>query len=500
MTSTFFGLNIATSGIYTAQAALNTTAHNISNEKTEGYSRQVATQQASQALKAYATYGMIGSGVEVTKIEQQRDLYYDIKFWNNNSLLGEQTVRNNYLLQIEDGFNEMKVEGFTTEYEKFFKAIDDLKNDPSSLVIRDELINYGESFSDYLNDIQTSLTSLQAEVNTEVGNKVDQINNLSEQIASLSSQIITIELTGAKANDLRDRRATLLDDLSSIVPIEVNEEFFDNGKTNFTVKISSHTLVSNYTANSLKVVSRADKVNSTDIAGLYDIYTNYNDATATGIKLDIKSLVSSGELKALLDIRDGNNGEIDTANPLSTAVNFKGLPYYSQSLITFKSSFAQAFNSIHSSGYNLNGDESTNIEFFTIATDGDLSVNKDIIKDPSLIAASKYLIQDGVGDGSLAEALYILKDAKIIDNRNAKDYLQSIVSEVAIDTKKSLTFYSHYTNVANTIKNQRLSVSGVDTDEESMNLVKFQEAYNLSARMIQVMSEIYNKLINETGV
>lgn len=501
MPSTFFGLTIATSGLYTAQAALNTTAHNISNEKTTGYTRQVANQQAQTALRAYTTYGMLGSGVEVTSVSQIRDAYYDIKYRNNAALLGEQTVKYNYLLQIEDVLNEEKVEtGFTTEYENFFNALNDLKNNASSNVIRDEVVNYASSLADFLNGAVTTLTKLQQEMNTEISNKVDQINTLSEQIASLTKQINTIELSGATANDLRDRRAVLLDNLSAIVPIEVNEEVSANGKTDFSVKVEGYTLVDNFNAKSLKVVSRTDKVNSTDITGLYDIYINYDEATGTGTKLDVQSSVSTGELRALFDLRDGNNGEVDSSNPSSEAVNFKGIPYYLQSMNEFITALATEFNNVHSTGYNLYGDSTEDIDFFVIDSYGRLSVNQDIVKDVSLMAASKNPIQDGAGDGSLAEELYQLKDAKIINNTTSQEYLKSIVSDAAIDTKKSKTFYSYYTNIQNTVKNQRLSISGVDTDEESVNLVKFQEAYNLSAKMIQVMSEIYDKLINETGV
>lgn len=500
MPSTFFGLTIASSGMSTAQAVLNTTGHNISNEKTTGYSRQVANQQATRALRAYAVHGMLGSGVEVTSITQERDRYYDLKYWDNNSLLGEQTAKNNYMLQIEDAFNEMTTEdsGFTAEYKEFFDALDTLSTDASNSVKRDAVVNYGASLADFLNNIHTALSKLQEDINTEVSNKVDQINTLSSQIAALNKQIATTEATGVAANDLRDRRAVLLDTLSGIVPITVKETTNANGKTDFSVKMEGYTLVDNDSAGSLTLVAREDKVNSTDIEGLYDVYTYYDPATGVGNKLNL-SAFDSGELKALIDLRDGNNGVTDPSNPLSKAVNYKGLPYYISSLTDFITTFANAFNDVHQEGYDLYGNQGVT-DFFIVDSNGYLSVNEDVVQDTSLIAASGIEIQNGKGDGAVAEKLYELEDAKLFKNANSSEYLQSMVSEIGISTKRASTFYTHYTSVKNTIANQRLSVSGVDADEEAMNLVKYQEAYNLSAKMVQTMSEIYDKLINETGV
>lgn len=500
MPSTFFGLNITTTGIRTAQAAINTASHNMANAKTTGYSRQVVSQQAAAALSVYSKAGMLGAGAEVTSIDQVRDAYYDVRYRNNSALLGEQSVKYNYLMQVEDLFSEEKVDGFTKEYEKFFGSIDDLVNDSSSKVIRNEVVNYASSLADYLNGIQTGLKKMQAELNTEISNKADQINTLSDQIASLTKQINSIELTGVTANDLRDKRGVLLDNLSAIVPIDVKEVTKDNGKTDFSVKTSGYTLVDGNSANHLTVVTRTNKVNETDADGLYDIYIDYNEQTGSGTKLNLRSGEASGELKALFDLRDGNNGEISTGDPASKAVDFKGVPYYMDTLNDFIGTFAKSFNELHSTGYNLYGDKTTDLDFFIIQSDGKLTVNQDIVKDVSLIAASLNPIQDGNGDGGLAEQLHKLKDANIYEGVTSKEYLQSIVSEIAIDTGKSKTFNTYYTNIKATITNQRLSVSGVDTDEESMNLVKYQESYNLSARMMQVMSELYDKLINETGV
>ncbi len=491
MASTFFGLTIGTSGLFTANAGINTTAHNIANENTKGYSRQQATQKATSALRVYQSYGMVGSGVTVTNIEQIRDFYYDVKYWRNNADLGEQSVKNTYNLQMEDFFNEMKVEGFTAEYQNLFNSLTQLEGDPDNVTLRAETLNYAQSLADYLNDIDTKLSNLQQECNTEVSNKVDQINTLASQIAALTKQISTVELNGAPANDLRDQRAVLVDKLSMIVPITVEEKINANNQLEYTIDVKGYNIVNNFDTHELKVVTREEKVNDSDIVGLYDIYYNYDERLGTGTRFDVQAMGLSGELRGILDVRDGDNGAI---------IDYKGIPHYKERLGSFKEAFMNLFNDVHHEGYNLYGDKTENLDFYYIDGEGKLMVNEDLIHDPKLLGASDDVIHNGVGNGGIITQWITFQDKTVLQNASAQEYLQSIVSELGVTTMKSKTLLSNYEQIEESISNQRLSVSGVDSDEEAMNLVKYQDAYELAAKVIQVMSEIYDKLINETGV
>ena len=98
------------------------------------------------------------------------------------------------------------------------------------------------------------------------------------------------------------------------------------------------------------------------------------------------------------------------------------------------------------------------------------------------------------------QMLALQSDVKMFRGGSAKDFLHCIYSDISIDTERAQVFLDNYSDIASTITNQRLSISGVDEDEEALDLVKFQNAYNLAARMIQCMSEMYDKLINGTGV
>lgn len=513
MASTFFGLNIATSGIYASQAALTTTGHNIANENTEGYTRQVTNQSASEPLKFFAPYGQIGTGVTVTSIEQIRDSYYDVKYRLNEGKLGENNIKYTYNIQIEDYFNEIDTDGFAKEYANMFDILKSMQGNPSELTYRAEFLNFGQSISDYFNDIQTKLSGLQQQCNTEVSNMVERINVLSEQIASVTKQINTVEQTGVKANDLRDKRELMLDELSGIIPITVKENIGRNGSTTFNVSVQGFSLVDTYNASSLVLVERENRVNDMDVVGLYDIYYYYDGKGQKGTKFDVQSMGLTGSLRATMDVRDGNNGMPDEDSAYAKAVDYKGVPFYVEKIQDFKETIAQLFNDIHQkatridengnevpANYNLYGDTTEDIPIFKFDSVGRMHVNKDLIYDPSLLAASSYPIHDGVDDAGVIEKFIAIEDEEAFRGANAKEYLNSIVTEISIDVKKSEMFELNYQNIKTSITNQKLSYSGVDGDEEAMNLVKYQEAFELSSKMISVMQQIYNKLINEMGV
>nr|MCR5580572.1 flagellar hook-associated protein FlgK [Pseudobutyrivibrio sp.] len=218
MSSTFFGLTISYSGLNTAQAQINTTANNISNVNTKGYSKQVVNTVASSALRCYQSYGTTGTGVEVTSVTQSRDLYYDEKYWNNQSALGYYEKKKYYMDQIQDYFSETNTNtGFSTIYSKMFNAMSTLQGSPGDDTVRKQFISTAKQLTDYFNQLSTKLNDLQSAVNDEIKTAVDDINSIAEKTAILTKQINVIEQGGGRANELRDQRALLMDELSEIV-------------------------------------------------------------------------------------------------------------------------------------------------------------------------------------------------------------------------------------------------------------------------------------------
>lgn len=618
MASTFFGLNIGQTGLYAYKAALDATAHNISNAETEGYSRQVMGQKAGKALRMHSSYGMAGTGVSVTGVTQLRDEYYDIKYRKNNTILGEYDTKAHYMTEVENYFNEISLEGFTTTFNSLHSSLHELSNNPSSLNVRNQLVNYGKSLTEYFNSLSSSLKTTQDECNFEVKNMVDKINSTGQQISALTKQINTLEISGGTANDLRDQRALLVDDLSQIANISVSEKVVGDGVgiTSYVIKIDGQTLVDTGEYNQLQVVPRQYKQNQNDVEGLYDI------TWANGQIFNLDSHNLSGSLKALYEIRDGNNrfnlqgaisaaigdtfvtvrdttiNEIERLNipeegiinvenqdyayagfevtkdqatggfiytfelkepvyndstdaraSVGASINYKGIPYYLDKLNEFARTYAKAFNETHRTGRDL--DNNPGIDFFGATnkvngreyvfgpieesddhyyydfdsfnsqtgsfaeevpenrplygtyyfmTAENFTISNKLISNPRSFAAATDVI-NGVDNNDVLQRLISLKtDKTMFGQGDPGGFMQTLVADIGIDTRKANNFSLSQENIIKAIQNQKLSVSGVDIDEEAMSLVRFQNAYNLSAKVISVMDEIYDKLINYMGV
>lgn len=622
MPSQFFGLNIGASALFAYQASLNTTANNIANVKTEGYSRQETELQAGHPLRVYAKYGSTGTGVNATAVKQQRDIYYDTKYWQNNSSLGYFEQKLYYLSQVENVFADDGVqEGFSTVFAKMFNGLDTLNGgNAHDESVRNQFIHQAQNLCIYFNSVADSLRETQKDCNEEINSTVQNINSISEKISLLNKEINKLEVNGGYANELRDERALLLDELSNIVDVRTDEYAVKNtygkdlGGTNFTVFINGQLLVDGTDYRQLTCVSSETKKNQTDADGMYDII--WSD-TKTAFAATTQT--ASGTLKALFDLRDGNNNEgmkgaVDRVNqdpntkeytsitlaPPSNAdinalnipaegtieVNAKnmkytswsaeldpatgeileitfelekplpeeeaivmstkpitvgknvdsmGIPYYQQQINEFLRNFTEMFNDIQKTGETLDGDPMG--AFFVAKTGTDTvfdfegwgkedldaagqpiktisstsngyhqltafnaTVNDKSIKDPAYFSTTKDVTNGEDAFDLLDDMMALQADVTMFRGDNAEAFLETLLSDIAVDTEKNTVFYKNYSNMETVIGNQRMSVSGVDEDEEALNLVKFQNAYNLSSKVISVMSEIYDKLINETGV
>ena len=541
MANTFFGLTIASSGLGASGIAINTAAHNISNVNTKGYTKQQTVQEASSAIRVYTNYGTVGTGVSVTEIKQLRSSYYDTKYWNNNSVCGNYSTLESYTTLIEDYLDEFNLDGFTTEYKNLFEAVNALTKDPHSVVARNQLVNYSQSISEFFNTMTTNLNSVQRQADDEVKSTANAINTVAQEIASLNKQINTIEVNGGAANDLRDARALLIDELSGYINTTVKETEVGNGVTEFCVYVDGYSLVDGYDYNQIVCTPRetGDKRNASDINGLVELSWN------NGMEFNMYRSSLSGSLKAAIDVRDGcndcyevvglkdadgnflkdANGKVVDVQDLTETEyeqykaqgytkeltvyvdqyrnsDYKGVPYYQSQLNEFVRAITSEFNAIIAKG-DRNGEPP--IDFFTskygeeyISAAG-VTVNPDIIRDVSLLPYS-FDDAQGAANSDMADALYALKEKDTINNGTFLEYLQSMVSVAYIDTARAKTFASNYNNIKDTSNNQRLSVGGVDEDEEAADMVKFKEAYSLASKVVSVMQEIYDKLIQETGV
>ena len=311
MASTFFGLNIAVSGMNTYNAVLNTTAHNISNTKTAGYSKQVVNQQAKKALSLKTSFGMQGTGVEVTEIVNTRDSYYDYKYRKSTTTLGYYDTAKYYMSSIEDYLyvKDEKSGGLSTSLDSFFKSLINMTTDSTDTTKRAETAGYADALGEYARKMSTNLQTLQNDINTEISSTVKQINAYAEQLAALTKQINSLEVYGNQANDLRDQRARILDELSQLADVEVTEKNPETGSGlhQYIVALGGNILVDTYNYKTISVEASKTKDNQCDNQGLYGL--KWSD----GQSFNIRNTILGGKLQALFELRDGNNGENFTA-------------------------------------------------------------------------------------------------------------------------------------------------------------------------------------------
>lgn len=308
MASTFFGLNIARSGMSAYSAWLNTTGHNISNVKTPGYSRQAVNQAATGAISYGTKYGMVGSGTEAVSITSQRDIYYDAKYRISNSTYGKYSTRTYYMQSIESYLYAKNSEtgAMTNSLTNFFKSLSSLTTNVSNTTNRTEALGFADTLTYYMKEAANNLQQLQKDVNIQIASTADQINSYAEQLVSLNRQINTLEVYGGTANDLRDQRAYLLDQLSELVDIEVTEKEPVGGKgyNQFIVTIGSAVLVDTYEYNTIRYEALETTTKQGDIDNMYDL------RWSNGQDFGIHEKGLGGKMQALFDVRDGNNGEV----------------------------------------------------------------------------------------------------------------------------------------------------------------------------------------------
>lgn len=447
MRSTFFGLEMGRRALSAQQRALDVTGHNIANANTAGYTRQEAVLRATMpytvpAFNCPVAAGQLGTGVEVGQIRRIQDSYINTQIRSENRAAGDWEARNNTLEKLEVIFNEPSEAGLKTVMDQFWEGLQFLSqkaNDPS---VRDVVIERGIALAESFNHLDRMLTDLQSDLTQAIALEVQEIDNMSAQIADLNRQIVVLESAGNEANDLRDKRDLLIDELSRLVDVTVTED-----PTGYvTVSVGGQDIVDNTTVTSLD-----------------------------------QSWVNGGKLYGMLYSRD-------------TIV-----PDYLNRLDQMADSFITEFNSIHSAGFGLDG--STGNDFFVGTTAGTIAVSAAIQNDSNLIAAAKAAA-DLPGDNTNALDLAGLKHhsfgAPI--NGTLDDYYGGIVAQLGIEAQSAQRMVDNRELLLAQLKIQKQSVSGVSLDEEMTNMIKFQHAYNAAARMTTTMDELLDVIINRMGL
>lgn len=550
MASTFFGLNIAKSGLFVSQRALNVVSHNIANANTPGFSRQRLDLKATAPEMLTASNGMLGTGVDSESVIQIRDEYLDFKVRTETSKLGEWDGRKEVLETMETIFNEPSDSGIRAIMDNFFQSVHELNKNPESLTTRALVRQRAIAMSESISGMYEQMVQLQKDIDFQLDTVVSQINGYGEQIKDLNKIIYLSELDGSKANDIRDQRNYVVDKLAELVNVDYSED--NQGR--FSVYITGKPLVSHYNFDQIKLTERDTKVFPDDAFRLKD------PSWASGATFTAQS----GEIRALLDMRDNISGDA------------KGVPYYVDKLNEFSDRIFTELNRLHMNGYDLDGNKG--VMFFTkngmgslayetmIKTEGlngkpPLDVTSDVLngtnnsfttqKNNNIIAENikkilnnnpdfsrksvkylsdgRYYITDRIPANEMNVSADLDKDLDKIaaastlkglpgDGSNAltiadmrsnvymftwgspDDYVKSLISNLGVDSAEAIRLSKNQTALIKEVENKRQSIMGVSLDEEMSEMIKFQHTYNANARVMTAMDELLDVVVNRLGL
>lgn len=510
MRSTFHSLETAKRSIFTQQAAINTVGHNISNANTEGYSRQKVTMVAARPIEAFGLNrstapGQLGTGVEFTSITRIRNAFLDGQFREQNHGVGSLEIQTDTLSKLEGYVQEPSETGIRTVLENFWNSWSDLSKDPENVTGREILQENAVALVETFNEISRQLTDLNADLSSNIDVKVSQTNSLLQTISSLNTEIRRIESLGDHANDLRDQRDLLTDQLSKIMNINVAET--DQGYTislgNGGATLVEGGTVTPVTSASLGTAYTAGQLTGGEVHGMIVSRDKY-------VKEFQQQLDTLANTLA--------NGEFQVTVPAGWVKPGTTTPTNSDEVVTVK-----GINGLHKLGYTLADPATAGEDFFTFKTGASgvtaasIQLNPSIASDANKIATSLRTTTDtttGVtsvikGNNGLALIMSELKDVKFAFDETAtgggitaatvNDFYGAVVGALGVQSQEAQRLHTNTQSQLDQVDASRQSISGVSLDEEMADLIKYQYAYSASARFMTTFDEMLDKLINGTG-
>ena len=455
-------LNVASTALSTQQKALDITANNIANVNTEGYSRQRLNMVQNEPVRYEG--GALSTGVRANRtIQRIYDRFLAAQIAGAASQQGRWDAQLETLEKAELMFDDASGYGLNGAMTEFWNSWQEVSNTPSGYTERATLLANAENLTLVFNKLSRDLSQVQGDSDVSIKGAVDDINSLTSEIASLNLKIAEVEAGNEhSANDFRDQRDLKLKALSSLV--DVNS--FEDADGYLTI----------LTANGRTLVDRTrswDLAAGTNANGFQDVFWE----SSSGAQQNITSNLSTGKLKGWIEARDAI------------------IPDYLTRLDNMAVAMANAVNTQHNSGLDLNGDPG--LDFFSPFTGAsDITVNDLIVNDTNLIAAAANT--EGVpGGNSNAIAMAEIQNQLLMSGGSATidDFYNGLVSDVGRFVSQAKVNMDHQSTVSLALATYREEVSGVSMDEEMVNMIQFQSAYNAAAKLVSTVDEMLNTLI-----
>jgi len=513
MPSTLSGIYSAQRGLALNQAAIDIINNNISNMNTPGYSKQ--RLEISQIVNNSNSTNIIdaaqaGMGAQIDAITRSRDTFLDNSYRKETSDMNYYQEYSNTATQIESVFDELGDNGLTDALNNFYNQLSQLASNPNDYVARNSLVQSATVLTTQFNTVYSQLqdkrTSLVGDYNDPsaidsslLNTGFQDVNSQLSQIASLNQQINLAVSRGATPNSLMDQRDTVLDSLSEYMPISVNIE------KNNTVTVSLGT---------------TELVRGSERKGYFTVEQGANEDNPAIVQIvnengsilskNAYSQMTAGKIGAILQV-----GGSDTDK-----LTIKGVI---DSLNTLASNFAQALNTIQAGGRYITdagtlsdnasnpispsgtGVDPDSVNLFVDSdssgtiTAGNISINSEVATNPYLIAAAGLTSSSAeTGDGSNALLMVNVRNQRIagLGGPTTQGYLTNMIGQLGTQSKSLSDHYDLKDNILQQVERQRDSVTGVSLDEELTDLVRYQRAYEASAKIMTTINEILKTIMN----
>lgn len=518
MSSIINSLYMSKQSLLNNQAALNVVSNNISNMNTEGYSKEsinLENVNISSAVNDSALSQIrSANGATISSITRNRSAYLDAAYREASSDTSYAEELANNISDVETYTNELSTTGLTKSLSSFYTQADNLKNNPTDYALRTTYVQSAETVCDKFNSIYDSLTNLKSSLvgdpadpssydTSKLTSMISELNKDLNQLANLNDQISKLSSQGQSPNALLDQRDKLLDDISEYIPITVTNIGTNN---NIAVSLNGVQLVK---GSEIKGTIEIEQ-GTTDTPSILNITDENGDVVVS----NLNDYIDSGSIGAVLDFT-GQNGVIettlndldkmaqafaDTLNDIQTYSNGTTSAMCIDNTGTTQTLKVSTLNMI------VNSDNTSS----TTVNAGNISVSQSIIDNPYEVATARgETTVDGsgntvpvkpsaVGNADNISAVCDLRTGKIGDlgNSTFTNYLTVISGNVGTASSKAQANYETQEAVLEQSESMKDSKSGVNLDEELVDMIKFQRAYEASAKIFNTANEILQTLIN----
>jgi flagellar hook-associated protein 1 FlgK len=561
MGTLFSTFAVARSGMQAAQVEMEVAGHNVANVNRAGYSRQRVDLGAVSPI--LMSYGQLGRGVQVMSIERLRDTFLDTVYRQQAPSLSTAEVKAGYYTQLEDLFQEPGEEGFSTHLNSFFEALNDFANNVEEQPVRMSVLTEAQNLAASLNHVAQALHTMRTSANEEIRNLVPQINEITARVADLNRIICESEANGTSANDLRDERDNLLDELSTYVNIQSRERL--DGKID--VMIGGEIIVNGTTNRELEAVRDPTlDPQRTDLVDVRFVDTGMSLAVTEGqlhgalvirddVAVDVAGRLDEITHTLIAEInhihntgngRDSLTGTIKGTNPVTSTtapltsaglpfpvsagsfditVNTAGVPTTTTINITAATTLQSLMADLNAVGditASIDSDNCLQIEAaagssFSFANDtsnaltalgingmftgysaATIKVNQDLVENPMLLTSSYSLDDLDSGDNKAALDLADIRNRYLLNGGTStiNEYYESTIVRLGVDSRANNQLLDMQKALVDDYQQRRDEVSGVSIDEEVTGMMQFQRAYEASARVMNVINEMLETLIN----